>query len=297
MKPSKFISSPLFILILIFSGSCAMAQLDSKISSRYSKLELSSKIINQDNSSTSKNNLDALNQSKPGEKSPYLGALFSGIIPGTGEFYSKHYLKGAIFLAVEAGLWIAYASYQSKGNSQTDQFQAFADQNWNVYQYAGWLKTVGFSGSGNIDLNSDPNTLLDQINECERQSGFSHQLPHYGEQQYYELIGKYQTFISGWKDVDLNYLNQNQVNYQTYRTEMFESYSYSRQQANKYYDDANTMTTLVILNHILSAADAAWSVTMFNKDLKVKTSVHMENKYSYFGERKSIPVANLSVTF
>ena len=55
--------------------------------------------------------------------------------------------------------------------------------------------------------------------------------------------------------------------------------------------------TLVILNHILSSADAAWTVSMFNKDLKLKTSVHMENIYSFYGEKKLIPVGCLNVTF
>ena len=42
-------------------------------------------------------------------KSPFIGAGLSAIIPGAGQFYAKNYLKTAIFLAVEAGLWINYA--------------------------------------------------------------------------------------------------------------------------------------------------------------------------------------------
>ena len=269
----------------------------SQSSSNFKKMELTNSILSQESSHKSniEKKFNSSVQTDVKEKSPYLGALFSGIIPGTGEFYAKRYLKGAIFLAVETGLWIAYASFETEGDNQTESYQHYADQNWDVYQYGGWLKREDFAGSAGIDLNADPNTLHSQINECERQSGFSHTLPAYGSQQYYELIGKYQTFVSGWKDADLGYLTRN--NFQTYQSPMFVSYSYDRQQANDYYDKATTSLTLVILNHLLSAADGAWSVSMFNKDLKIKTGVHIENKYSVNGEKKMIPVANVNVTF
>ncbi|MDQ3020925.1 MAG: hypothetical protein M3R36_10190 [Bacteroidota bacterium] len=283
-------------LLIISSNDYSISQSLTEVSQNFRKSELSDKVINQDNFEDREININISDQAKVGEKSPYLGALFSGIIPGTGEFYSKHYLKGAIFLAIETGLWIAYGSFQSKGNEQTDQYEAFANQNWSLNKYAQWLVQQGFSGSGAISdpLTSNLEVLRRQVNTVEAQN-FSHQLPPFGDQQYYELIGKYQNFVPGWGDADLMVVNRN--NYITYKTSMYSSYSVDRQQANDYYNNASTMTSLVIVNHILSAADAAWSVSMFNKNLKVKTGVHMENKYSYLGERKLIPVANLNVTF
>lgn len=274
----------------------------SQSNSGYKKMELTNKVLSQ--SPTEKSVIEEKYRSTSGtnvnEKSPYLGALFSGLIPGTGEIYAKRYLKGAIFLAVEAGLWIAYSSYENKGDEQTSMYQAYADQNWSMNKYAQWLVDESFSGSTAI---VDPQTsnlelLRRQVNVVEAQN-FSHQLPSIGSQQYYELIGKYQNFVVGWADAnpDLNNTPGTANYYGTYRTQMYEDYSYSRQDANSYYDKATTSLTLVILNHILSAADGAWSVSMFNKDLKIKTGVHMENKYSYLGEKKLVPVANLNVTF
>ncbi len=287
MNILKFILAFLFILP-------AFKLSYSQKSPGYQKLELTNKVLSQ----ASKINLEEKYSSSiganPKEKSPYLGALFSGIIPGTGELYAKSYVKAAIFAAIETGLWIAYANYESNGDDQTAEYQNYANQNWDVYKYAGWLKQENFSGSSEINLESDKETLRRQINVCEAQN-FSHQLPPYGAQQYYELIGKYQNFVTGWADADLNVVNRN--NYGTYKTTMFTDYSYSRQDANDYYDNATTSLTLVVLNHLLSAADAAWSVSMFNKDLKVKTSVHMENRYTSLGEQKMIPVANLNIKF
>ncbi|MEO8210820.1 MAG: hypothetical protein ABI840_09665 [bacterium] len=293
MNTVKIIFLSLFI---ISSYNYSISQSLTEVPQNFKKSELSNKVISQDYNDDSKFKIDLSDQTKVGEKSPYLGALFSGIIPGTGEFYSKHYLKGAIFLAIETGLWIAYGSFQSQGNEQTDQYEAFANQNWSINKYAQWLVQQGFSGSGAITdpLTSNHEVLRREVNIVEAQN-FSHQLPPFGDQQYYELIGKYQNFVPGWGDADLMVVNRN--NYISYKTAMYTGYSYDRQQANDYYNNASTMTSLVIVNHVLSAADAAWSVSMFNKNLKVKTGVHMENKYSYLGERKLIPVANLNVTF
>ncbi|HMS66273.1 MAG TPA: hypothetical protein PKD83_13605 [Ignavibacteria bacterium] len=291
MLKSKF----LFVLVLaIFISDISKSQ-DIQ---NYKKSELSNKILNQKSISEQDENINSKvkieSAYKDEKKSPLLGALFSGILPGSGEFYAKSFVKAAIFFGIEAGLWTAYTVYESDGDQQTEDYQNFANQNWDVYKYAGWLKQEQFSGSDGIILTSNPNDLRKQVNIVEAQN-FSHQLPPYGAQQYYELIGKYQNFVAGWQDADLNVMNRN--NYITYKTTMFVNYSYDRQDANNYYNKSSTALSLIILNHVLSSADAAWSVSMFNKDLKVKTGVHFENKYSYNLQKKLIPVANLNVTF
>src|SRR2546426_12086950 len=49
-----------------------------------------------------KNNYFAVS---PKKKSPWLGALLSGLLPGAGEFYGKNYLKAGIFLGAEVLAW------------------------------------------------------------------------------------------------------------------------------------------------------------------------------------------------
>lgn len=279
----------LVLTILLAASGRSFAQ-DLK---SFSKLDLTNKISPQTFSIDS-NSPNKGDQKKPGEKSPYLAAAMSGLIPGAGELYAKSYLKAGIFFAVEATLWILYASYQKKGDDQTESFQNFADHNWDVYKYGRWLKEQSFPGADGIDLSADKETLRRQINVCEAQN-FSHQLPPYGEQQYYELIGKYQNFVSGWADADLAVVNRN--NYGSYKTTMYTNYSYDRQAANDYYDKGSTTLIGVVVNHLLSAADAAWSVSMFNKNIKVKTGFHLEDHYSYYGEKKLIPVGDFRFEF
>jgi hypothetical protein len=234
------------------------------------------------------------------EKSVWLGVGLSALVPGAGEFYAKSYVKAAIFFGVEVLCWSAYAYYNHRGNIKTDEFQSFADKNWNIRQYAQWLIDQQFTGYGGINAN-EPNleTLRSEINNCEEQSGFSHTLPERGTQQYYELIGKYQEYVSGWPDArDANGWLVTKQNYETYRTPIFISYAYSRQQANTYFNDGQIGAMIALLNHVLSAGDAAWSVVMFNKNLRVQTGMEIRRDISpYTLKMVNIPTLKVSVSF
>ncbi|MBS1514032.1 MAG: hypothetical protein JSS63_03305 [Bacteroidetes bacterium] len=240
------------------------------------------------------------NISEGKEKSPVLGAVLSGVLPGAGEFYSESYVKAGIFLALEAGLWAGYTIYRNKGNSQTDYFQSFADQNWSVRKYATWLRDQAGATSVN-PAESDLEVLRGQINSFES-THFSHQLPAYGSQQYYELIGKYQNFVAGWYDASptisaaVNYNDPN--SYVNVKTNMFINYSYDRQLANDYFDSSEKFVMGVIVNHVLSAADAVWSVSMYNKKFEVKTGMRIQERLGgQFMQPYSLPTANISVQF
>jgi hypothetical protein len=230
----------------------------------------------------------------PNEKSPYLGALFSGLIPGTGEFYAKSYVKSAIFLGLEAGLWVMYAVFQNKGNTQTDFFQNYANQNWDMRRYATWLKGQSFPESAGIDITQPDNILRAQINACE-EVNFSHTLPPFGEQQYYEVIGKYENFLAGWSTAgpDItksNYFDKHLPQDDYYMTE--------RQKANDYYNNGSMTLTGVILNHVISMADAVWSVHNYNGKLRVQGYVDFKSKFSVLhNEQVLVPHANLVVNF
>ena len=249
-------------------------------------LELTDKVVHNGTEYQYSKEFDKVTKTeatKTGEKSPVLGALMSAVLPGAGEFYAQSYIKSAIFLALEIGLWTMYGINQSNGNSTTEEYQNIANQNWDIYKYAAWLKNQNFQGAQGIDLNVDKETLRRQVNVVEQQN-FSHSLPEFGAQQYYEVIGKYQSV--------------NSSNYLTYRPSQVDDYMGIRQDANDYYDMASLSTNLVIVNHILSAADAAWSVTMFNKDLKVHTSLEMRSLYSTKeGRRINVPFEKFTIDF
>ncbi len=266
------------------------------------KLELGNRIIHKGNRFSLKDSIISVpqeNRENPNKKSPFLGGLFSGLLPGAGQFYAKSYIKSASFLAAEVGLWIAYAVFQKKGDDQTEMFQNYANQHWSMSKYGQWLKDQGFHSSSQINpMEPDLEILRRQINICEEdpQNGFSHTLPRPGEQQYYEVIGKYQSYIVGWSTAILGKINKN--NYITFKLQQVDDYMSDRQKANDYYDKGSLMITVVIINHVLSAADGVWSVISYNKKYDIKTSFNVNSKYSHYLQKSVIvPHFNLSVNF
>lgn len=235
------------------------------------------------------------NTQKKKKKSVGLGILLSAVIPGAGELYGESYLKAGIFFAVELLAWGTYLYFDNKGSSKEEEYHQFADANWDVRRYARWLNDQFQAG---VDPQAELQELRRQIIAFE--SGkFSHTLPEYGSQQYYELIGKYQNFMGGWADAESN---GNWVvtssNYFTYKTPMFLGYADDRQKANDFYDYAKIGPVTAILNHVLSAADAAWVISTYNSKIKVETGFRMDNRVSpYTYEFKQIPTFNISVGF
>ena len=52
--------------------------------------------------------------------SPMGVGLYSFIIPGAGQFYTKDYLKGSIFLGAEVALWVIYLINEKNGDDKTN---------------------------------------------------------------------------------------------------------------------------------------------------------------------------------
>ncbi|MCX7833419.1 MAG: hypothetical protein N2490_04335 [Ignavibacteria bacterium] len=262
----------------------------------FKKLELRSTVLDEEITLNTNNVVsDKITKDDPREKNYLLAGLMSAVIPGAGQFYTKQYIKSAIFLGIEIGLWTTYAIFEKKGDDQTKFYQDYANKNWSIRKYAQWLVSEGFPGSGAINLNEPDNEILrQQVNICEDSSGFSHKLPPFGEQQYYEVIGKYQTYVAGWSEA----VGITKYNYMTIKLPQVLYYMDEREKANKYYNTGSLALTVVIVNHVLSAADAVWSVSIFNKDLKIKTSFNVRPLYSREHSRyKLVPFSNVSINF
>lgn len=218
------------------------------------------------------------------KKSPLLAGLFSVILPGAGEFYTESYYKSALFFALEAVLVTVAIVYDKKGNDKTKEFENYADNitdksGWSVVRYAQWINQ--YKGK-NIQIN--PNTNLKawdrvnwtELNAVEREiTGFSHTLARHGEQQYYEMIGKYHQFSPGWWDYSGGSNN----------FEISPSYAYYsglRGEANELYNLSTKAVVGIYVNHFLSTLDAVWSAVSFNKDLAVRVrmdAIQVANNY------------------
>lgn len=229
-----------------------------------------------------------LDLSKP-KKNPMLSGLFSLLLPGAGEFYSGEYLKAAIFVGIEVAIVATALSYDKKGDDQTSTFESFADGNWSVVKYAEWLNRFE-----NATIPINPNTSLppwervnwDSLNFYEKK--FSHKLPKHGDQQYYELIGKYPQYSPGW-----NAFDPNEPDYHVLPA-IFLEYSKMRGKANDYYAVATTAVKLMYINHFLSMLDAIWSAVNYNSNLEL--SVRLNQNY-YSIREEFIPTVSFRYAF
>ncbi|MBK7230558.1 MAG: hypothetical protein IPH97_17215 [Ignavibacteriales bacterium] len=257
------------ILFVVLTLSLINAQQIDEQKILTGSLSTDAKLVLDDFKPTNNPQMILANENK---KSPMLAGLMSVLIPGTGEIYTEEYLKAGIFIAVEAAVITTAIIYDGKGDDKTTEFENYADDytnpnhNWSVVKYAQWLNQYVITNEADKII-IDPNTELppwkrvdwNQLNSVE--SG-SHKLANHGEQQYYEMIGKYPQFSPGWNDF-------NSSDYHDI-SENFLFYSGMRGDANDFYSVAKTAVIGIYINHFLSSLDAIWSATNFNKDLAVK---------------------------
>jgi hypothetical protein len=214
---------------------------------------------------------------KNNKKSVLLAGVLSFAVPGAGEIYAENYYMAGLFIAIEAAAITTGLVYDKKGDDQTTFYHNYANENWDVLRYAKW--TINNLSSLNSQLNPDNYAGLfydngtkvnwQILNKLETDIGgwYSHKLPSFGEQQYYELIGKYPQFNSGWSDFgDEN----TPYKYGDPITEKFKYYSRERGKANDYYNVASKAVVIIIVNHIVSAFDAALSANRYNKKISLK---------------------------
>lgn len=227
---------------------------------------------------------DDLNLEIAEKRSPLLSAGLSFILPGAGQYYNDDIWKTAIFVAVEAAAIFTAASYNKKGDERTAEFEGFANQNWSVDRYASWTYEK-YLANGTFTESEFPRadffTQIDNkdwtlLNRLENKIGnyYSHRLAPYGDQQYYEMIGKYSQFNPGWNDFqeDIPY----SFTYGQKVTDNFLYYAGERAEANDFYTVSKTAVIIVVSNHILSALEAAWSTSRYNKSLELNVSMDKE---------------------
>ncbi len=239
-------------------------------------------------------------------KSPWLAAGLSFVLPGAGEFYAENYWKAALFLAIDVAAWGLAYSFDKKGDNQTEFFQGYANQHYSVVKYAQFSlerfipanRRQEFAGLVTGTESQPPwqrvnwailNRLEREISATAEGKYYSHTLPLYGEQQYFELIGKYPQFTPGWDDAVLPYVYS-----EDNATPNFRYYASERGKANDFYSKATTFVTVAIVNHVLSALDAAWTASSYNKNLHA--SIRMQSVPTGYGYAR-VPVARVEYSF
>ncbi|PID59821.1 MAG: hypothetical protein CR986_04565 [Ignavibacteriae bacterium] len=216
-------------------------------------------------------------------RTPILAGLMSFTIPGAGQIYNEDYLKAGIFMGIEITAIIFAIIYNNKGDDQTKFFEDYANKNWSALRYAKWTLNHLDQIAPNLTaqdysvINSNGEVNWSELNRLEGDiSGYySHQLAPFGDQQYYEMIGKYSQFNVGWSE-----FGDENTPYNFYTdsiVEQFKWYSKQRRKANDYYTVAKWAVISIVTNHFINALEAAWSAARYNKRLKLGVSVENHN--------------------
>lgn len=283
----------------------------------------------------------------PGRRSVPLAFGLSAVAPGLGQAYNRQWVKAGIAVAAEVALVAGYSTWHGKGVDGRDAYQAFAHQSWSPFRYAEWLndyvvylnegpgppvgalainltdelRSLDFQdpGAWSVQEQVAVRHLIDQIRQVESNvyhpetgASFSHKLPYFGEQQYYELIGKYFQFAPGWDDYEVlfdeqgnpTWIDENGNFIQSIDPEMtandgskpnvsdtFFRYADDHGQANDYLRRASRISLFFVVNHLLAAVDAAVFAKMHNN--RLQASVQMSQGVS--GELQ--PAASVRMTF
>ncbi|MCK9426224.1 MAG: hypothetical protein M0Q21_09315 [Ignavibacteriaceae bacterium] len=270
-------------LVVLIYFSASQLLLAQKIEySLTGKLHSDSKILFENSKAKTQN----ISFQSPNKKSPIIAGLLSLALPGAGEVYAESYWKAVIFAAVEVSAIVVAVSYNKKGDNQTSTFQQYADGHWSIKRYAEWtIKNISsindtvhpiFYGV----ISSDGSVNHSELNRLERNlgNGYSHALPQHGDQQYYELIGKYPQYSGGWDDKEAweKEHPEQQIDFHIL-SQRFYDYSKMRGQANDYYNISDKAVIGIYINHLLSGLDAVWSAISFNQDVAVSVRVNPIN--------------------
>lgn len=137
-------------------------------------------------------------------KKGYLPVVLSLLVPGAGEIYMGYYKRGAALVLMEAAAWTGYSAYRSKGLDTREKYERYADEHWDIdrwllehpsgpYATLAELETEGADGSWKSNLRGIVSSSFFYMPFISRVQD---------KQHYYENIGKYNWFVSGWDDWD-----------------------------------------------------------------------------------------------
>jgi hypothetical protein len=270
-----------------------------------------------------------------GKRSPPLAFSLSAVLPGAGQAYNRQWIKAAVAVTIEAVLIATYYSTHNDGLDAEDAFKAFAHNDWDPSRYGNWLNDYTDYlnteyGAGievpiiETDIGVDfqnpqtwtaanraaVNAMFSEMNRTERSlyhvetgASFSHQLPGFGDQQYYELIGKYFQFAPGWSDYPVwvdeegNYTsaidpelsgpNGTKPNV----SDKFYAYAKDHAASQDLLRDASRYGLFILLNHVVAAVDAVVSAKLHNDRLTSRLGLAMTSTGA------AVPVAGLGFRF
>jgi len=163
------------------------------------------------------------------------------ILPGWGQWENGNKTRAILYVTAELAGIYGYQSNHAAGYDKEVEFKAYGDAHWD---YTVWsFSDNGQTACGNLRTHEMPTYMDDNGNTQPVR-----------DHHFYENISKYPEFVCGWDDWDPNGefadedLSPHKINYVDMRT-----------RSNELYRHAQVAGTLIMINHLISAFDAALS--------------------------------------
>lgn len=167
--------------------------------------------------------------------------LKSLIIPGWGQWENGNKIRGIVYVTAEIAGIYGYRTNFAAGDDKAVEFKLFADEHWD---YTTWsYSDNGETACGNLRTHLMP-TYIDPDG----------QVTPIKDHHFYENISKYPEFVCGWDDISALYDKEYTPNKLTYID--------MRTRSNELYRNAQLAGTLIMINHLISAFDAALGTDM-----------------------------------
>lgn len=244
-------------------------------------------------------------QAKSGKRSVGLAFLSSVAVPGLGQgVVNDQWVKTGVFVALEAAALYGHFKNLDLGRDLERQYWDYVETGWSAAKYVQFLvdhhnfyfpnnpksyNDLATSGSNLAALIENgafaanvrqewPLIDIQKLRALEAQTlyggtsgnAFSHFLPDYGSQQYYELVSKYFQFGPGWKDFNVSV---NQINWEL--EGMSDAWHTGAAKSKRFNDrlrTARNMASIVFVNHIISGFDALFAARLHNHRIETAFS-------------------------
>jgi hypothetical protein len=258
--------------------------------------------------------------------------FMSLIVPGLGQAYVGHnwfnYARGAVYFMTDVVLAYSWHYYVgTKQDREIRKYQAFADSNWRQYKYedsveaykdknatlnlhresyCDYVQSQGsekgqalHAGCVSPDKSGDYSSFKNEYNDRELSADSVGRLraEFPNPQQFYELIGKENEFITGWVDAPSMKMGDSawyavdaggNALKDLATTPDQQKYVAMRAQANDYARMQAWFLGGMVVNHIVSAVDAALTARYHNKALYQTETywydrIHLDSRIAWDG--------------
>jgi hypothetical protein len=162
---------------------------------------------------------------------PGAAFLYSLAVPGAGQL-AQGEKRGYLYMAAELAFWVGFFTLNGKGLDEREDYESYADAHWDFEGYQAWYD--------------------ENCTECQEEMAYDYEcrpLAAYGTQEYYEDIGKYDTYWRWWSDSGAGGDNPEFLDVRNEYWDM-------RGESNLHLRQARYAVTAAFLNHLVSAVDS-----------------------------------------